>query len=168
MDLSKAFDCLPHQLLIAKLWAYGACDRSCALIWSYLSGRMQRVRIGCSASHWFLQTKGVPQGSVLGPALFNLFINGLYAAITNSTLYNYTDDNTISACCDTVQLVVETPTSEVKVAIKWFDTNRMEANHNKFQTINVNAAEDPRAYQHWRQSDSDYRREYGQAARGST
>ena len=146
MDLSKAFDCLPHQLLVAKLRAYGACDRSCALIWSYLSGRRQRVRIGCSTSDWLPLTKGVPQGSVLAPVLFNIFINDLYAAITKSTLYNYADDNTISACCDTEQLVVETLTSEVKVAIKWFDTNRMEANPSKFQAITVNAAEDPRAH----------------------
>ena len=142
MDLSQAFDCLPHQLLIAKLRAYGACDRSCALIWSYLSGRRQRVRIGCSTSDWLPLTKGVPQGSVLEPVLFNLFINDLYAAITNSTLYNYADDNTIYSCCDTDQLVVETLTSEVNVAIKWFDTNRMEANPSKFQAITVNAAED--------------------------
>ena len=146
MDLSKAFDCLPHQLLVAKLRAYGACDRSCALIWSYLSGRRQRVRIGCSTSDWLPLTKGVSQGSVLAPVLFNLFINDLYAVITKSTLYNYADDNTISACCDTEQLVVETLTSEVKVAIKWFDTNRMEANPSKFQAITVNAAEDPRAH----------------------
>ena len=91
-------------------------------------------------------SKGVPKGSVLGPVLFNLFINDQYAAITNSTLYNYADDNTISACCDTGQLVVETLTSEVKVAIKWFDTNMMEANPSKFQAITVNTAEDPRAH----------------------
>ena len=81
--------------------------RQIMLIWSYLSGRRQRVRIGCSTSDWLPLTKGVPQSSVLAPVLFNLFINDLYAAITKSTLYNYADDNTISACCDTEQLVVE-------------------------------------------------------------
>ena len=85
--------------------------------------------------------KCVPQGSVMAHVLFNLFINDLYAAITKSTLYNYADDNTISACCDTEQLVVETLTSEVKVGIKWFDTNTMEATPSKFQAITVNAAE---------------------------
>ena len=78
MDLSKAFDCLPHQqLLVAKLRAYGACDRSCALIWSYLSGRRQRVRIGCSTSEWLPLTKGSPRA----PSWHQ------YCSISSSTTY---------------------------------------------------------------------------------
>ena len=110
LELSSwtAFDCLPHQLFVAKLKAYGVCGKSYALIWSYLSGRKQRVRVGSSNSEWLLLKKGVPQGSVLGPVLFNLFINDLYAAINTYDLYNYADDNTISACCDSKQQVIDT------------------------------------------------------------
>ena len=73
MDLSKAFDTINHELLIAKLHAYGVDKRSLDLIKDYLSGRKQRVKIGSTYSSWSDLKEGVPQGSVLGPLLFNIF-----------------------------------------------------------------------------------------------
>ena len=72
MDLSKAFDCIPHELLTVKLSAYGLSDEALAYIFSYLSGRKQSVKINNCYSIFQLILPGVPQGSILGPLLFNI------------------------------------------------------------------------------------------------
>ena len=82
MDLSKAFDCLPHDLIIQKLRAYGVSDSSCRLMANYLANRTQRVKIGSVVSSWAEIIKGVPQGSILGPLIFNIFINDIFYFIT--------------------------------------------------------------------------------------
>ena len=81
MDLSKAFDALPHGLLLAKLSAYGLSNRSCELIQSYLYKRLQRVKIGNRRSEWLELKSGIPQGSVTGPFLLNVFLNDLFFAL---------------------------------------------------------------------------------------
>ena len=95
MDLSKAFDCLPHGLLIAKLHAYGLSEAACETMFDNLQDRKQRVKISNSRSSWKQLTKGDPQVSLLGPFLFNVFMNDLFLCMKNCKLYNYADDNSI-------------------------------------------------------------------------
>ena len=86
MDLSKAYDFLPHHLLIAKLGAY-ALDRSSLLLLTYyLNSRKQRTKVDSSYSKWSKVKHGIPQGSILEPLLFNIFINDLFFVIEKSDI----------------------------------------------------------------------------------
>ena len=78
MDLSKAFDTLNHELMIAKLSAYGLDKTSLKIILSYFDNRWQRTKIGTTFSSWSLLLLGVPKESVLGPILFNVYINDFF------------------------------------------------------------------------------------------
>ena len=86
MDLSKAFDCLPRDLLIEKLRAYGLAPDAVSLLSSYLSDRVQQVRLGSHTSTWERIIKSVPQGSILGPLFFNVFINDIFFILSNKQL----------------------------------------------------------------------------------
>ena len=77
MDLSKAFDCIPHDLLTAKLHAYGFNKKALSFLYSYLKPRKQSVKINDTESFFQILLSGVPQGSILGPIVFNLFIKML-------------------------------------------------------------------------------------------
>lgn len=135
MDLSKAFDCIPHDLLIAKLCAYGMSNASLELLSSYLRHRYQRVKVDGVCSEWNMLTKGVPQGSILGPILFNFFINDFILSLKQSKVANYADDNTIFVIDPCKDTMINVLTSECKVAISWFENNNMKANPEKFQLI---------------------------------
>ena len=85
-DLSKTFDCLSHKLLTAKLHAYGFDLPALKPIQSYLSNRKQRTKINATYTLWEEILFGVPQGSILGPLSFNIFLYDLFCMINSVTV----------------------------------------------------------------------------------
>ena len=134
MDLSKAFDCMDHELLIAKLYAYGFSKQSLKLIHSYLESRWQRVEINNKFSSWTELLLGVPQGSVLGPLLFNIYLNDLLW-FTEGDVCNLADDSTLYSCDKNLNVVLNKLETDSLIAINWFKMNHMKLNTDKCKLI---------------------------------
>ena len=132
-DLCKAFDCLPHELILAKLHAYGVDIKSLKLLQDYLSNRTQRVKLDSTLSLWLKILLGVPQGSILSPLFFNIFLNDMLWFVEKTDICNFADNNTIYSCAKSVHDVIENLQSDLEIALKWFKDNQMMANPGKFQ-----------------------------------
>ena len=103
MDLSKAFDCVPHDLLLAKLAAYGVNEIFLCYIYSYLLNRKQCVRINNVNSKFLNVILGTPQRSIFEPILFNCFFNDFFYVNEIANAHNFADDNTLTAFANNVQ-----------------------------------------------------------------
>ena len=133
MDLFKAGDILPHDLLIAKSEAFGIVKSGLNLLLSYVSNRKQRANISSSYSHWYKIIKGVPQGSILGPLLLNLFMNDLFLFVERTNMCNFADGNTIYRCDSDLEIILEDLQHDMKILLNWFKINSMKPNSKKFQ-----------------------------------
>ena len=137
-DVSKAFDYIPRDVLITKMSAYRFSMDT--LIFMYLKRRKLNVKINNIESLLKILVSGVPQGSILGPILFTLFVNDLPLFIKKSNLANFTDDCTIYAASKDITSLLEILKFESEEAISCFEANHMFANPDRFQAIEVTIA----------------------------
>ena len=124
MYLSKAFDTINHSLLLAKLKAHGFSNQALRLLQSYLCSRFQRSIINGSFSTWNEVITGVPQGSILGPLLFNIFLNDIFLFISKCQLCNYADDNTLYKSGKNMQKIKNDPDKCHYIVISDDDPNQ--------------------------------------------
>ena len=140
MDLSKAFDTINFELLIAKLKAYGFGKSSLRLILDYLSNRWQRVKVNGCFSSWEELLRGVPQGSILGPLIFNIYYNDIFLFL--ELVCNFADDTSPYACELSLPKVLEVLESNCLEATVWFTLNFLKLNAEKCHFLLAGNTED--------------------------
>lgn len=131
IDITKAFDCVDHQILLEKLSISGV--RGIPLQWfkSYLSERKQRVRVGNCVSEPLTVKYGVPQGSVLGPILFLVYINDLCEGKLNGKITAFADDTALTYCTKPPDNLTNQIQADLNILKYWFDSNYMSLSTSK-------------------------------------
>lgn len=130
-DMSKAFDCLYHPLLLAKLEAYGFAKESLDLMQSYFNDRYNRVRIGNITSSWKKVDRGCPQGSSFGPLLWNIFQNDM-TYIIKSNKCMYADDHQFYETHKDIKVIESNLQQCATRATSWYDANFLKGNYKKY------------------------------------
>lgn len=134
-DLSKAFDCVSHDILLQKLEHYGVRGIPLNLIKDYLEERTQCVEWDSKTSKLCNISSGVPQGSILGPLLFIIFINDLCFFMANVLTVKFADDTTFISSCKSVSLLDQNSGAVVDRAQLWFNFNKLKLNREKTQKL---------------------------------
>ena len=114
IDLQKAFDTINHELIIAKLHAYGFDKLSLKLLFSYLTHRSHWTKLNNAFSSWSQLLRGVPQGSDVGPILFNIYLNDIFYLAELTNVCNFADDTTLFSC----DLDLSTVFSRIEAALQ--------------------------------------------------
>ena len=122
---------------MAKLEAYGLDTKTLKLMLSYLSGHIQCVKIRKNFSLLKLILSDIPQESILGPILFNIFMSDIFFLL-GSDLHKFADDNTVTAVAETIQDLINSLDVKTCTAIEWMKDNDMIADPNKFKAIVLN------------------------------
>ena len=141
IDLSKAFDCIVHELLLAKLSGYGFEKNSLKLINSFLSGRKVRAKIGSSYSLYLDLSVAVPQGSILEPLLFNILICDLFLCDCEINITNYANNTTLYACEPNMDLILSKLKKDTSTVFTWFQNNYLKANSGKSHLLTTDNIE---------------------------
>ena len=131
LDLSKAFDTVDHGILLTKIYNYGLRGKIFDLMTSYLNERSQFVSVNGITSTHRPVSLGVPQGSVLGPVLFLLYINDMPLLINKSTLIMYADDTTIYYSHRDIDQLIAVLNNELGSVSRWLKANYLTLNMTK-------------------------------------
>ena len=107
----------------------------CCICNGLFHGRYQRVKIGSLFSQWVELLLGIPQGSILGPLLFNIFINDFLMFMHRTDVCNYADDNTLYSCSSNLDAVISDLELDMESALAWFKVNQLAANPSKFKLM---------------------------------
>ena len=137
VDFRKAFDCVDHDRLLLKLYRYGIRGRAHALVKSYLNDRTQCVRLQGHKSEVLSVNCGIPQGSKLGPLLFNLFVNDISNVFLGgcSSPFQFADDTAFAACGEDLNTLLDAFNTDMALFYKWCFKNKLFINYDKTKAM---------------------------------